>query len=99
MNEMREARYLHIISQMNSSALLDAAHLSPFLVKDKWHTVVANLDPGNLSQWTSAPRPDKRVLVGLTDVVFEYYNEIIGEMGNSDCWTTVLCQYCQIVSK
>ena len=90
MNEMREARYLHIISQMNPSALLDAAHLSPFLVKDKWHTVVANLDPGNLSQWTSAPRPDERALVGLTDVVFEYYNEIIREMSNSNSWTTVL---------
>ena len=37
------------------------------------------------------PRPDERALVGLTDVVFEYYNEIIKEIGNSNSWTTVLC--------
>jgi hypothetical protein len=89
-DEMTAARYRYIISQIDSSLLLDAAHLSPFLAKYKWHAVVADLDPGNLSRWTSAPMADEIALVGLTNAVFKYYREIVEEMGIGDSWTTVL---------
>jgi hypothetical protein len=90
LDEMTEARYLHIISKIDSLAVLDAAHLSPFLAKYKWHTVVANLEPRCPSEWSSVPRADEIELRGLTEGVSSYYDGIVDEIGGGENWTTVL---------
>lgn len=90
LDKMMETQYHHLISQIDSSALQDMAHLSPFLAKYKWHTVVADLEPGSLSEWTSIPRADEIALSGLHNAVNNYYQEIVKEMGSGESWTTVL---------
>ena len=90
LDEMTKTQYHRIVSQIDSSALLDPAHLTPFLAKYKWHTVVANLEPSSPSEWTSVPRADETALTGLSKAVFEYYLEIAKEMGAGESWTTVL---------
>jgi hypothetical protein len=90
LDEMTEMRYNNILSQIDSSALLDAAHLSPFLTKYKWHEVVAGLEPSSLSQWTSPPMTDDIALTGLKAAVTAYYEMIAMEMGAGESWTTVL---------
>jgi len=48
-------RYHEIVSQTNSSVPWDSAHLPPFLSKYKWHEVVGNQSPSNISSWVSSP--------------------------------------------
>jgi Orsellinic acid/F9775 biosynthesis cluster protein D len=90
LDKMIETQYRQILSEIDSSASQDEAHLTPFLAKYKWHEVVADLQPSSINEWTSVPRDDETALTGLKEGVLRYYKEVIEEMGVGESWTTVL---------
>jgi hypothetical protein len=82
--------YKDITTQIASRVSNDSAHLSPFLSKYKWHTVVGDMLPLDIKGWISAPQDDEQELSGLTRGVQLYYSDIVKTISEGDAWTTVL---------
>ncbi|KIM88303.1 hypothetical protein PILCRDRAFT_3324 [Piloderma croceum F 1598] len=94
LNQVLAFKYAEIVSQvdskMNLLILSNSAHLPPFLAKYKWHDIIVDLEPSQISCRKSPPMPDEPSLTGLAVTVTGYYDIITKDMELGKAWMMVL---------